>query len=78
MSGKKSVMLFFFLQTQLQQITVQENIFSEFALTPLTFGPCTSPTETSPFTYHFPSVSIPTVQPLNFSPIFVVDNFQRS
>ena len=36
----------FFLQTQLQQITVQEHLFGEFALTPLTFSPCTSPTDT--------------------------------
>ena len=28
----------FFLQTQLQQITVQEHLFGEFALSPLTFG----------------------------------------
>ena len=43
----------FFLQTQLQHITVQEHLFGEFALATLTFGPFTSPTETSPFTYHF-------------------------
>ena len=49
----------FFLKTQLQQITVQEHLFGEFALAPLTFGPCTSPTDTFPFTYHFSSVSIP-------------------
>ena len=30
-----------------------------------------------PFTYHFPSVSIPISQPLNCSPICTVDNFQR-
>ena len=42
----------FFIQTQLQQITVQEHIFGEFAITPLTFGPCTYPTDTLPFTYH--------------------------
>ena len=40
----------FFLQTQLQNITVQEHIFGKFALAPLTFGPCTSPTDTLPFT----------------------------
>ena len=28
----------FFLQTQLQQITVQEHIFGDLALAPLTFG----------------------------------------
>ena len=43
----------FDLQTQLQQITVQEHMFREFALVPLTFGLCTSPTDTFPFTYHF-------------------------
>ena len=66
-----------FLQTQLQHITVQENIVGEFALAPLTFGRCTSPTDTFPFTYHFPYVSIPISQPLNSSPIYAVDNFQR-
>ena len=35
----------FFLQTQLQQITVQEHLFGEFALAPLTFELCTSPTD---------------------------------
>ena len=39
-----------FLQTQMQQITVEEDIFGEFALATLTFGLCTSPTETSPIT----------------------------
>ena len=67
----------FFLQTQLQQITVQEHIFGEFALAPLTFGTGTSPTENFLFTYHFPSVSIPISQFLNCSPICAVDNFQR-
>ena len=38
----------FFLQTQLQQITVEEHIFGEFAIATLTFGLCTSPTENSP------------------------------
>ena len=69
--------LLFFLQTKLQQITVQEHIFGEFALVPLTFGPCTSPTDTFPFTYHFSSVSIPICQSLNCSPICAVDNYQR-
>ena len=55
----------FFLQTKLQQITVQEHIFGEFALTPLTFGPCTYPTDIFPFTYHFSSVSIPISESLN-------------
>ena len=63
----------FFLETQLQQITVQEPVFCEFALTPLTFGPCTSPTDSFPFTYHFPFVSIPISQPLNCSPICRVE-----
>ena len=67
----------FFLQTQLQQITVQENIFGEFALAPLTVGPYTSPTDTFPFTYQFPSVSIPIIQSLSCSPICAVDNYQR-
>ena len=35
-----------------QQITVQEHLFGEFALVHLTFGSCTSPTDTFPFTYH--------------------------
>ena len=39
----------FFLQTQLQQITVKEHLFGEFTLAPLTFEPCTSPTDTFPF-----------------------------
>ena len=55
---------------------MQEHLFSEFALTPLTFGLCTSPTDTFPFTYHFPSVPIPIRQPLNYSPICTVENFQ--
>ena len=35
-----------------QQITVQEHIFGEFAIVHLTFGTCTSPTDTFHFTYH--------------------------
>ena len=66
-----------FLQTQLQQITVQEHLFGEFTLASLTFGPCTSPTDTFPFTYHFLSVSIPISESLNCSPICQVDNLQR-
>ena len=48
----------FFLQTQLQQITVKEHIFGEFAIATLTFGSCTSPIDTFPFTYFFTSVPI--------------------
>ena len=43
----------FFLQTQLQKITVQEHIFGEFSLAPFSFGSCTSPTDTLPSTYHY-------------------------
>ena len=50
--------LTFFHMTQLQKITVKEHLFGEFALTTLTFGPCTSPTDTFPFTYLFLSVPI--------------------
>ena len=50
-----------------QQITVQEHLFDEFVLVHLTFGSCTSPTETSPFTYH----------PFNGPGMCAVDNFQR-
>ena len=67
----------FFLQTQLQQITVQEPLFVEFAFAPLTFGSCTSPTDTFPFAYHFPPVSIPISKPLNRSPICAEDDLQR-
>ena len=34
-----------------QQIIAQEHIFGEFALVHLTFGSCTYPTDTFPFTY---------------------------
>ena len=44
--------LLFFLQTQLQQITVQEHIFGKLALVHLTFGLLTYPTDTFHFTYH--------------------------
>ena len=64
-----------FPQTQLQQITVQRHPFGYFALTPLTFGPCTSTPETFYFTYHYLAVYIPIRQPLNCSPIWAVDNF---
>ena len=40
----------FFHMTQLQQITVEEHIFGEFALATLTFGPCTYTYDTFPFT----------------------------
>ena len=50
--------LLFFLMTQLQQITVKEHIFGEFALATLTFGSYTSPTDTFPFTHLFLSVPI--------------------
>ena len=48
----------FFLQAQLQQIIVEENPFGEFKLTTLIFGFCIPPSDTSPFTYLFPSVPI--------------------
>ena len=67
----------FFLQTQLQQITVKELIFGELTLAPLIFGLCTSPNDTFSFTYQFPSVSIPVSKPLNCSPICAVENFQH-
>ena len=41
--------------------------FRDFALTPLTFGPCNSPTDTCFFTYHFLSVSITIENTLNCS-----------
>ena len=41
-----------FSQTQLQKITGEEQIFGELAFVHLTFGSCTSPTATFPFTYH--------------------------
>ena len=58
MSGKNSVM---------SKITVQEHVFGDFALVYLTSGSCTSPTDTSPFTYH----------PFNGPVMCAVDNFQR-
>ena len=57
----------FFLQTQLQQLTVQEHLFGEFSLVHLTFGSCTSPTDTFTFTYH----------PFNFRAMCAVDDFER-
>ena len=64
-----------FLLTQLQQITVQEHMFGDFTLAPLIFGSCTSPTDTFPFNYQFPSMSIHI--PLNCSPVCEEDNFQQ-
>ena len=52
----------FFLQTKLQQITVEENIFDEFALMHLTFGKCISPNATFPFTYHLFGRKFPTLE----------------
>ena len=66
----------FFLQAQLQQITVQEHLFGEFALAPINFGSRSSPTDTFTFTHPFTSVSIPISKPLNCSPICAVENFQ--
>ena len=60
----------FFLQTQLQQITVQEHLFGEFTLAPLTIDLCTSPTETFPFTYHFSYVPIPIIHTANYDLAF--------
>ena len=51
-----------FLQIKLQQITVQEHIFGDFALAPINFSLCASPTDTFSFTYH---------------PICEVNDFQR-
>ena len=61
-----------FHKTQLQQITVEEHLFGEFALATLTFGPCTSTSDTFPFAYHFPPVPISISEPFNCSPIFTV------
>ena len=57
----------FSLQLQLQQITVNEHIFSEFSIAHPTLGSCTSPTDTSPLTYH----------PFNGCAVFAVEYFQR-
>ena len=38
----------FFLQTQMQQITLEEHIFGEFTPVHLTFGSCTSPSALFP------------------------------
>ena len=67
----------FFLQTQLQKITVEEHIFGEFALSTLTFGLCTSPTDNFPFTYLFSYVPISIRDPLNCSTICTEYDFQR-
>ena len=66
-----------FHMTQIQQITVEEHIFGEFALATLTFGLCTSTSDTFPFTCQFSSVNTSISEPLNCSPIFTVDNFQH-
>ena len=47
-----------FLMTKLQQITVKERLFGEFVPVTLTFGLCTSSTDTFPFTYLFLYVPI--------------------
>ena len=52
---------------QFQQITVQENLFGDFAIVHLNFDLCTSPTDTFPFTY----------QPHNVPRMCKVVNFQR-
>ena len=65
-----------FLQTQLQQSTAEEHIFGEFLLATLTFGSCNYPTDTFPFTYLFPSVSISICWPLNWITIHAEDDFQ--
>ena len=57
----------FFLLTKLQQTTVQEYLFGEFTLAHLTFGFCTSPTDTFPLTYH----------PFNRRAMNTLDDFQR-
>ena len=46
---------------------MQEHLVGEFALVHLTFGSCTSPTDTFPFTYH----------PFNGPGMCVVENLQR-
>ena len=57
----------FFLQTQLQKITLQEHIFGDFALAHIIFDLFNSPNDTFPFTYH----------PLTVCTMCAVDNFQR-
>ena len=46
---------------------MEKYIIGEFALVQLTFGSCTSPTDTFPLTYH----------PFNCLDVCAVDNFQR-
>ena len=58
----------FFLQKQLQQITVREPIFGEFVLAPLTFVPCTSPTNTFPSTPTFCLCQLLSERPSTASP----------
>ena len=45
---------FVFFQTKIHKITVQEHSFGEFAIAPLIFGMCNSPTDffPSPTTFH--------------------------
>ena len=66
-----------FLQKQLQLIIVQEYIFGGFAIATPTFGLCTSPADTFPFTYHFPSVYIHIIKFFKYRPICAADTFQR-
>ena len=70
--------LTFFLQTQLQQITVEEHLFVKFALATLIFGLCTSPTDALSFTQLLPSVPIYIRDTLNCSTIRAEDDLQRS
>ena len=66
----------FSLLIQLQKNIVEEHLFGVFSLATLTFGTCTSPTDTFPFNYLFTSVTIYICYPLNCSTIWVIDNFQ--
>ena len=61
----------FLIQTQLQQISVEEYVLGEFALVTLTFGSCTYPTDTFPspnylllchFLSNIPSTAAPFAQ----------------
>ena len=55
-----------------------ENIFLvSLHVRPLPLVRAPPPTDTFPFTYDCPSVSIIIRYPLNWSPIYTVDNFQR-
>ena len=70
-SGSKEELTYLpsFHMTQRQQITVEEHLFDDFVLATLTFGPCTTTTDTFPFTYQIPSVPTSISEPLNCSPI---------